>query len=321
MTSSPAGVGRSGQLTNGPPSGLQYEVAHGAHRAVVTQVGATLRELALDGAPVIDGFDVDHRATDGRGQVLAPWPNRLAAGRYVFGGHACQAPLNEPAKQNAIHGLVRWLDWTPVAHDDSAVTLACTLRPQPGYEWQLDLEVEYRLDHDGLTVTTQVLNLGVTEAPFGLGFHPYLHLGKPVDGLDLQLPARSHLPPADPDSPPTAVPVSGPARDFSALRTIGDTQLDTCFSDLEHDADGRAVAVVSDPGSDRRVQLWADASFPYLMVYTADDVSVPQRRRQSIAVEPMTCPPNAFRSGTGLIRLQPTVPWHASWGITAARPG
>jgi aldose 1-epimerase len=312
---------RSAQVTSRPPSGRQYAIAHGTHRAVVTQVGATLRELSLGGSSIIDGFDVDHRATDGRGQVLAPWPNRLAAGRYVFGGHACQAPLNEPARQNAIHGLVRWLDWAPVAQDDSAVTLSCLLRPQPGYEWQLDLEVEYRLEPVGLTVTTRILNLGVSDAPFGMGFHPYLQLGRPVDGLGLQLPARSHLPPADPDSPPTALPVAGTTLEFSTLRTIGDAQLDTCFTDLDRGVNGRAVAVLSDPDSDRRVHLWVDESFPYLMVYTGDDVGVPQRRRQSIAVEPMTCPPNAFRSGTGLLRLPPARQWQASWGITLAPPG
>ena len=135
------------------PSGHQYVIAHGDMQAQIAQVGATLRTFAVDGLDVIDGFGADERSVDGRGQVLAPWPNRLTDGSYRYGRRDCQAPLNEVDRHDAIHGLVRWLDWSLVAQGPSSVTLSCALRPQPGYEWQLDLEVTYALDGDGLTVT------------------------------------------------------------------------------------------------------------------------------------------------------------------------
>ncbi len=130
----------------GPPSGQQYAIAHGNSHAQVTQIGATLRSCTVDGVDVVDGFGTDERATDGRGQVLAPWPNRLTDGSYRYGGRDCQAPINELGRNTAIHGLVRWLDWSPVAHESASVTLSCAVRPQPGYEWQLDLQVTYALD-------------------------------------------------------------------------------------------------------------------------------------------------------------------------------
>ena len=68
------------------PSGAQHAIASGAFAAVVTEVGATLRAFTLDGDPVIDGFDEHELASAGRGQVLAPWPNRLEDGRYDFDG-------------------------------------------------------------------------------------------------------------------------------------------------------------------------------------------------------------------------------------------
>ena len=83
------GFGHPGTTTTAataPPSGRQYPIEHGPHRAVVTQVGATLRACTLAGRTVIDGFEVGNGSSDGRGQVLAPWPNRLAAGSYTFGG-------------------------------------------------------------------------------------------------------------------------------------------------------------------------------------------------------------------------------------------
>src|SRR4051812_22319515 len=96
-----------------PPSGEQYEIRHGGQSATVTEMGATLRAYAHDGKPIIDGFAIDAFASGGRGQVLAPWPNRLSQGRYSFGGRHAKVPLNEPEHSNAIHGLVRWLPWQP----------------------------------------------------------------------------------------------------------------------------------------------------------------------------------------------------------------
>lgn len=305
-------------MTGTPPSGTQYRLRSGGHEAVVTQVGATLRQCLLDGQPVLDGFGVDERSPDGRGQVLAPFPNRLAGGRYTFGGRTCQVAMDEPERGNAIHGMVRWLDWTEVSFTEQDVVLACVLRPQPGYAWELSLQVGYHLSADGLTVASSVSNTGVEPAPFGIGFHPYLGLGVPVEGLELQMPAQSHSPvPADPDERPTPVDVAGSHLDFRAARAIGPEVLDTVFGDLARGDDRRAVVHLADPAGARGVRLWVDDAFAYLMVYTADGVFPAERRRRAVAVEPMTCPPHAFRSGADLVTLGPGESWSGAWGLTA----
>ena len=169
----------------------------GNSQAQITQVGATLRSYTVDGQDVVDGFGIGERATDGRGQVLAPWPNRLTDGRYRYGGHDCQAPLNEPSRHGAIHGLVRWLDWSLVAHDPASVTLSCAVRPQPGYEWQLDLEVTYALDAAGLTVTFQAVNADTERLRSASGSIPTSPSARhSIDGLDLTVPATSYLDPS-----------------------------------------------------------------------------------------------------------------------------
>ena len=300
----------------GPPTGEQYVIAHGSAQVTITQVGATLRGYTVDGRDVIDGFGVGERASDGRGQVLAPWPNRLADGSYRYGGRNVQAPLNELSRHDAIHGLVRWSDWSPVDHSESAVTMAYAIRPQPGYEWQLDLELTYALDDSGLTVTLRVRNAGSERAPFGVGFHPYLRFGTTaIDGLDLLVPAASFLESNGQGERPVLTPVEETPWDFLRLRRIGSTRMDTAFGELVRGDDRRAVAVLSDPVGDRSVRLWVDDGFRYLMVYTADQVGDPERRRQAVAVEPMTCPPDAFRTGTDLIELDPGESWQASWGL------
>ena len=298
------------------PSGHQHVITHGNMRAQIAQVGATLRAFTVRGMDVIDGFGADERSIDGRGQVLAPWPNRLTDGSYRYGGRDCQAPLNEVSRHGAIHGLVRWLDWTLLAHDPSQVTLSCALRPQPGYEWQLDLQITYTLDGAGLTVTFIAVNTDSEPAPFGVGFHPYLTLGTPtVDNLELTLPANAFLDPGAISDRSTMAPVASTARDFILPRTIGSLELDTAFGDLAFGSDGRAVARLDDPNSGRSVELWVDESYRYLMVYTADQVTRPERRRTAVAIEPMTCPPDALRTGVDLIELSPGASWRGTWGL------
>ena len=139
-------------MTPGPlPSGEQHVIHSGGSEAIVTEVGAALRTFTVDGAAVIDGFAEDERSSAGRGQVLAPWPDRLDNGHYVFGGLTGRAALDEPELSNAIHGMVRWVPWRLVSHSPDAVGLGCALHPQPGYPWRLDLQVEYRLTDDGIT--------------------------------------------------------------------------------------------------------------------------------------------------------------------------
>src|SRR5271165_360316 len=121
------------------PTGQQWRIGHGRQEVVVTEVGATLRSYVVDGLAVLDGFGPREWSHGGRGQVLAPWPNRLGDGRYTFGGISAQAPLNEPEAGNAIHGLVRWMPWRVEAHAQNVVMLACTLFPTPAYPFLLEL--------------------------------------------------------------------------------------------------------------------------------------------------------------------------------------
>ncbi|MDQ3353650.1 MAG: aldose epimerase, partial [Actinomycetota bacterium] len=92
------------------PSGEQVELVRGDQRVVVTEVGAALRRYSMGDRAILDGFASGEMPRGGRGQVLAPWPNRLAGGRYRFGDEEHQVPLDEPGRGNANHGLVRWVN-------------------------------------------------------------------------------------------------------------------------------------------------------------------------------------------------------------------
>ncbi len=304
-----------------PLTGLQYEIEAGHYRATLTELGAGLRELSFRGQPLIAGYGADELPPAGAGELLAPWPNRIDGGRYVFDGAEEHLALTEPARGNAIHGLTRWMPWTAVRHDASAVLLRSAPHGHQGYPFCLEIEAEYRLDaDDGLHVAITARNRGRHAAPYGTGSHPYLTVGTAsIDDCELSLPAKSWLPLDDRGIPSgSAETVEGTPYDFRQPRTIGATRLDDALTGLSRDVDGRAWArLAADGGSGTRVSLWADQGYQWLQVFTADPLG-PDRRRKAVAIEPMTCPPNAFVSTDDLLVLEPGQTVTHTWGIQSA---
>jgi aldose 1-epimerase len=302
-----------------PLTGLQYEIEAGDYRATVTELGAGLRELTFRGQPVIAGYSADELPPAGAGQLLAPWPNRIDGGRYVFGGTEHHLALSEPARGNAIHGLTRWAAWTAAGQDSSWVRLRYAPHGQQGYPFGLEIEAEYRLDPGtGLRLAVTARNRGSHAAPYGTGSHPYLTVRTPsVDGCELTLPAASWLPLDDrgiPSAPPE--PVDGTEYDFRRTRAIGATRLDHALTGLSRDGDGRAWAyLAAGPEPGPRVGLWADEGYQWLQVFTGDPLG-PDRRRKAVAIEPMTCPPNAFITADDLLVLEAGEKVTSTWGIT-----
>lgn len=296
------------------PSGRQLILSRGDQQATIVEVGGGLREYRVRGNDVVAGYGEHEMARDGRGQVLAPWPNRIDGGRYAWRGVGYQLPLTEPERQTAIHGLVRWAWWQVDQQADGCAIARHVLPAQTGYPFTLLLEVVYELEDDGLHVTTHAANLGTEPAPFGLSFHPYFTVGTAtLDDATLHVPASTHIQVDARGIPTGNRPEKHPFRSPSPL---AGHVLDDCYAFLDRDDTGVAhVSLAAQDGS-RRVTLWMDDAFDYVMVYSGDRLEESERRR-SIAIEPMTCPPNAFASGEGVITLEPSQPRTFRWGVRA----
>ena len=296
------------------PVGVQVEIAAGDQRAVVDCVGGGLRSYSAGGRELLDAYAAGEPSTSGRGQVLIPWPNRVEDGAYDFDGSRHQLPLTEPERGNAIHGLVRWATWTVGDREPNRVVMEHVLQPQAGYPFSLSLGVEYALSESGLSVRTTATNIGRGACPFGAGQHPYLAVGTPtVDSVILRAPGQTVLRGDERGLPVGRTHVEETEYDFRSPRPIGATKLDHAFTDLERDAGGLARVELRDPQGGG-LTLWVDESYRWLQLFTGDPL--PDVSRRSLAVEPMTCPPNAFRSGEDLIRLQPGVTVASAWGIS-----
>ncbi|MFJ9080422.1 aldose 1-epimerase family protein [Streptomyces sp. NPDC102278] len=304
------------------PTGQQFALRRGEQSVVVVELGAALRGYTVGGRPVLDGYTADESITGGRGQLLVPWPNRVSGGRYAWRGEELRLPLTEPEAGNAIHGLLRWASWEALERAEDRILLGTTLFPQPGYPFHLGVRVEYALGSQGLAVTVTARNLGGHAAPYGVGQHPYLTVGtERVDEAVVTLPARAWLPPADQRTPAaqgapvTPQPVEGTPFDFRAPRVLGPQHLDTPFTELDRDSTGRAVVRLAHPSGSHGSDLWLGEGASYLQVYTGDTLPVPDRRR-GLAVEPMSCPPDAFRTGAGLVELAPGDLHTFRWGLS-----
>jgi len=301
-----------------PRTGAQWTIAGAGHEAVITEIGGGLREYRAGGVSYLDGYGADELPPGCAGQVLAPWPNRIRDGSYTFGGQRHQLALTEAARHNAIHGLVNWLPWRLVSAEDDQLTVETELPAQPGYPWPLLVRGHWAVGPEGLRVRHETVNLAAEPVPFGFAVHPYLQLpGVAVDDLVLRLPARTRLLVDGRLLPIGAAKVAGGDFDYTTPRRIGQAALDTAFGDVERDPAGLCSATLSAPDSSVGVSVWADASFGWWQVYTGDALTG-ERHRRSVAIEPMTCPPDAFRSGRDVITLEPGQTWSGCWGIRPA---
>lgn len=300
------------------PSGRQLHIAAGDTNAVVVTLGAGLRSLRHAGRDLVHGYDDATAVPFSRGQVLAPWPNRVADGRYTWAGQTRQLPLTEPARQCALHGVVAWHEWTVAEHTADQVRLTTRVHPQPGYEFLLDLQVGYRVTEQGLESEVTATNRGTVCAPYGFGVHPYLQVGSgAVDDFELRLGAAVVLTTDDRLIPVGRAPVAGGELDFTDWHPLRGLVLDDAFTDTHRAADGKIWAAVRQGAE--VTALWGDASCRWWQVCTGDEATQPWRRR-GVALEPMTCPPNALATGEDLLLLEPGESYTVRWGVRDGDP-
>lgn len=288
-------------------------ITAGDYTATVARRGGALHSLHHRGTPLTTS--PGHQwpgAWDGA--VLAPWPNRIDHGRYRYGDAQYEVPVNEPERDSALHGLVWSNEWTAIAEDADAVRLGTRITPTAGYPWTIDVEVAYALGADGLTVTARARNAGDSTAPFGFSVHPYLLApGGDLDRCELSFTASTRLATNERLIPTEEIDNTATDGDFSAPRTVRGARFDTAFGGLARDPDGPGRLTISEPTSSSTT-CWWDDSFRWLQIFTPEPEG-PGLPRRSIAVEPMTCPPDAFNSGVDVIELQPGADWTASLGF------
>lgn len=298
-------------------SGAQYALRAGDYAATITGVGASVRILTQRSRDLVVPWDADEVMPLSRGAVIAPWPNRVGDGRWTYQGAELQLPLNEPERDNAMHGLISHLPFVAVDRGEDRIVLRTVLAASPGYPFTLEIDVAHRLHATGgLTTSLTARNLGGAPAPFGCCPHPYLVAGSsPLDAWTVDVPASQLLEVTPDRLLPTGLRELDPGEtlDLRGGVVLGSRFVDHAFTGLDQ---GPVTVTVRDTAAGTGVQLRFDGrDLPWVQVHTADRPE-PENHRVGLAVEPMTCPPDALRSGTDLRWIAPGDSTSATWRIS-----
>ena len=130
-------------------------------------------------------------------------------------------------------------------------------------------------------------------APYGVSCHPYLTRSVPLDDCVLTIPAAEVLDVDEHMAPTHRRGVEGTDWDWRQGRLVGATRTDNAYTSLP---EGTWEVSLRGGQGNRAVVMSSDT--PWVQAYTADELS-----RPGVAIEPMSCPPNAFNSGEDLITL------------------
>lgn len=283
-----------------------------AVEAVVSPRAAALRALRVDGVDIVEPTTRLAGTPGMAGVVLAPWPNRVEGAVWRLDGVDQRLPVNEPELGNANHGLLSSHDFDVVRHDAETLTLGADIGRRPGYPFDLRIDVTYALAGRGLDTVVAVRNVGPTAAPVAVGAHPYLRIGD-VPTPDLRVTID-----ADHERPLDGRHLPGRRRRLAS--PLHRTPLTRCPT---HATFERAVsatvlrhAITAPDG--REVSLLAARECRFTQLWVAPDLPTDDGPRQAVALEPMTAPPNALRSGEGLHWVGPAAGWSTRWRIQLA---
>jgi aldose 1-epimerase len=301
----------TGGLAHHHTISLRGQGPFGEVTCLVNPEGASLEGLRVGQLELIERFAEGTPRPLSAGVTLAPWPNRVRDGLWEWENQRYELEITEPARHNAIHGLVTERIFDEVALTDDRVTLRCRIEDKQGYPFALDVEVEYRLSASGIIVVLTVTNLGESRAPVALGAHPYLCVGDaPIRSLTLRSPVAAELA-VDQQMIPLSSRAIAPSSGLPIGMSLAEAELDSAFR-LSGEGPWTTQLIADDGGA---VELWQERSMPWIQLFITDSFPGINGVRSALAVEPMTAPPNAFVSGDGVVAVEPGESWSVRWGI------
>lgn len=271
---------------------------------VISDLGCNVNSLILNNQDIIDGnTDKETLSSNylAKSALLIPFPNRIDKGKYIFKGKEYKLPINKKGEGHAIHGLIYDKPFklvnTKVSKKSTSATFFYEIakRQFSGYPFNLLILVTCTLEESHFTISVSATNGSNSILPYGIGWHPYLKANKKIDMRTLSIPSRHIL---EIDRTKKMIPTGKIKRTKTFNNALINKQaFDTCFTNL-----------ASYKTQFENITLFQDRTMKYLQIYTPPD-------RQSIAIEPMSCAPNAFNNKMGLILLAPLNSVTHSFGI------
>lgn len=295
----------------------EIKLQSGDYTAIIRKHGAGLNSLTFRNRNLVEPFLLGQPARY-RGDLLAPWPNRIRDGKYLVEGKTYEVPINETNRQTSLHGLINNLNWDITIKSRNRVELGVELLESISFPTSLIFRAIYALSDKGLTIEIHANNSGTKRAPYGVSIHPYL-IAFPSEKVDQWKLAMNSDQVLAVDQkrllPLQLCEVSELNYDFRQGAKIGNRFIDHAFKVDE--SKPRLISLFSQNGNG--VEMTFDSSARWIQIHTADR-NGDSDSRSCLAVEPMSCPPDAFNSKIDLIWLEPNQSTSSSWRIRGIEP-
>lgn len=299
-------------ISRKPRTGNQFTITHGDYKAVITELGAILRRYTYKDIDIIVPSEADEVIVCCKGQILAPFPNRLEDGIYTFDGKTYTLPIDEHDRNNAIHGYASRYYWTLERLVEDSITLSWRIPDMSGYPFDVTVEATYTLKDDGIHISISATNNGDEKAPWAMAMHPWLDnslkgYGDEIDGHNAQcrltIPAATHVTANDRLLPTGTESVESTKYDLRDDPFLTEQPFDDAWTDVEHDNNGLTTAVFT-RADGKKVYLGGDSTITSFQVCTGTGFPA-DMHPAGVAVEPQTAYANAFNTGNELVTIEP----------------
>ncbi|MDR3116942.1 MAG: hypothetical protein LBT91_03855 [Bifidobacteriaceae bacterium] len=293
-------------------SGSQYSINYKDsqnrnHMLTIASIGSSIRKYTIDNLDIVTPYEADTIPEFFQGQVLFPWANRLQDGQYDFEGNKIQTGINEIDKNNQLHSLSPFYSFRLINKKNDLIELGLHLPPQKGYPFNVEVKIEYKFINDKLNITSQIKNLGLSNAPFMMGWHPWFSVRGNMDNAFLEFEAQYYI--KTNERLISQAEISVPEKfNFSQKKSLKNIALDDAFLDVKNNT-------IKLTGADKHITIIkADKSYKAWQICNAD-FAVGKNYKFGVAIEPMTAYANAFKTGKNLIILKPKQKLKNSWSV------
>jgi aldose 1-epimerase len=191
------------------------------------ELGGAVASLSCRGRDILRPTPVD--ATDPLQTAcfpLVPYANRIAGGRFAFGGREAALEVLAPFAPNALHGDAWRAPWRAVRGEADGVELAFD-HPADGWPWAYEARQVFSLTKAGLAIALSIRNTDTAPMPAGLGLHPYFPAG-PNSRLTVEAAGVWTV---DEALIPTRLAAPSAVQDWSAGPRLGEAAaVDHCYA-------------------------------------------------------------------------------------------
>ncbi len=259
-------------------------------------LGASLQEFVKNNVQIIDGITNDEAGLETyknryTSSWLFPFPNRISNGKYTFENNNYELDINEKALNNALHGFVFNKHFKLIEENTSEDSVFLKFHytytgELAGFPFPFQLNISYRITLNDIDMTMEAKNTGTSNMPFGMGWHPYFKANQFAESV-LNFEAFSQY-----EVDNKMIPTREMQLAHELPLTLEDTFLDDCFlaktASTTYKTDGYNLKIDFKPENEKN----------FIQCYTPPT-------RDCIAIEPMTCAPDVFNNGDGLLVLEP----------------